>query len=160
MLEHCDRATRRMVYAQENRARKTGRWDAWETIDVRGKAPGDRWMREVHTVHRNGWCVVMIRTAATAWGPVEHAIIRTARNAELGWAKKQRIKNEIFGEGRIAVEVMPAADRVVDAADVYHLWVLPREMGLPFGIHRLDGVGDPAARSALSSPQESPDADR
>ena len=150
MLEHCDRNMRRAVYATEDKARRTKSWAAWERIDVRGRAPGDGWMREVHTVYRNGWCVVMVRTTHTLWGADEHAILRTARNAELGWAEKQRIKNEIFGPARLAIEVMPAADRVVDAADVYHLWVLPTGMTLPFGLHRLDA--EPA------TPKGSPDA--
>ncbi|MDV2984182.1 UNVERIFIED_CONTAM: hypothetical protein Q9R58_07695 [Methylobacteriaceae bacterium AG10] len=137
-LNDLPRALRRSVYAIEDRARRSGAWGEWQRVDVRGRAPGDDWMREVHTVFKTDWLVVMVRTAATVWGPVEHAIIRTARNAELGWAEKQRIKNELFGQHRLAVEVMPAADRVVDAADIYHLWVLPDGFAIPFGIHRAD----------------------
>jgi hypothetical protein len=130
------------VMADEDMARRTGRWAPWERLDigsemvtaVLGCAP-DGWMGQVDTVWRNGWCVVMRRRLALAWGPADHAILRTARNAELGWAEKQRIKDEIFGTDRVAVEVLPAAGDVVDAADIYHLWVLPPGFCLPFGLH-------------------------
>ena len=51
------------------------------------------------------------------------------------WSEKQQIKNELFGENRVAVEVYPPQDRLVDVADVYHLWVFDKKYRLPFGIH-------------------------
>lgn len=51
------------------------------------------------------------------------------------WAEKQQIKDELFGANRVAVEVYPTEDRLVDTADVYHLWVFDKKYRLPFGIH-------------------------
>ncbi|MGR9527665.1 DUF7694 domain-containing protein (plasmid) [Priestia megaterium] len=48
--------------------------------------------------------------------------------------EKQRIKNEIFGEEYTAIEVFPKESELVDEANMYHLWVLPKGMNLPFGI--------------------------
>ncbi len=48
---------------------------------------------------------------------------------------KQQIKNEIFGEKRLAIEVFPKQKNLVDVQDVYHLWVFPKDFDLPFGIH-------------------------
>lgn len=36
---------------------------------------------------------------------------------------------------RVAIEVFPSQDQLVDEANVYHLWVLPKEVQLPFGLH-------------------------
>ena len=49
-----------------------------------------------------------------------------------------QIKNELFGEKRAAIEVYPSQDRLVDAADTYHLWVFEKGFKMPFGIHPRD----------------------
>ena len=38
------------------------------------------------------------------------------------WQDLQRIKNDLLGERWAAVEVYPPQDRVVDEANLYHLW--------------------------------------
>lgn len=48
------------------------------------------------------------------------------------------IKNDLFGEKRVAVEVFPTQDRLVDVCDCYHLWVFEKGFQLPFGIHPRD----------------------
>ena len=60
---------------------------------------------------------------------------------------KQEIKDDLFGEKRVAIEVFPAAKNLVDICDVYHLWVLPKDFKLPFGIHPTrDSEGFPVQR--------------
>lgn len=82
---------------------------------------------------------VMSRQIKTEWGVVEHVTI--SRMGTLGyggdipWAVKQEIKNELFGIRATAIEVFPAQKHLVDVCDVYHLWILPKNMALPFGIH-------------------------
>ena len=53
------------------------------------------------------------------------------------WRELQRIKNELVGENVEAVELYPAEDRVVDAANQYHLFCFPKlafpEARFPFG---------------------------
>ena len=49
-----------------------------------------------------------------------------------------QIKNELFGEKRLAIEVFPTQDRLVDVCDCYHLWVFEKGFQLPFGIHPRD----------------------
>ena len=81
---------------------------------------------------------VMSRQIRTEWGKVDHITIQrmgAVRGGDVPWAVKQEIKNELFGEDRIAIEVFPAVKNLVDVCDVYHLWLLPKEMKLPFGIH-------------------------
>lgn len=118
--------------------RRSGDWPPWVRHAVApGEVGGDRpggWTRDVHTAHANGVYAVLVRTVATAWGPVEHAAITTLAGGDVPWRDKQRIKDEIFGAERVAVEVFPPAGELVDAADAYHIWVLPVGMHLPFTI--------------------------
>ncbi len=92
------------------------------------------WIRE-----EDGVCVCS-RLIRTDWGKVEHVTITrkslsTDGSGDFTWAEKQQIKDELFGRNRVAVEVYPKDDRLVDVADVYHLWVFDKKFNLPFGIH-------------------------
>lgn len=97
---------------------------------------GNGWFGELDRVYRNksSKYVVMIRSVETEWGSVEHACIRNAESTDISWAEKQRIKNEIFGKETIAIEVFPKESLLVDEANMYHIWVLPENMNLPFGL--------------------------
>lgn len=50
------------------------------------------------------------------------------------WRHKQSLKNEIAGGDREALELFPAEDRLVDGANQTHIWVLPVNMAVPFGM--------------------------
>ena len=88
---------------------------------------------------------VTSRILITDWGKIEHAAITRNHGKEGGptsngerdipWAAKQEIKNEIFGEKRVAIEVFPAEANKIDVMDIYHLWVFPKNFVMPFGIH-------------------------
>lgn len=73
---------------------------------------------------------------ATEWGEVLCLMIaRHDKQPIRSWPDLQRIKDELIGCDRVAVEVYPAAADVVDQAPMSHLWVLPAEFALPFGLH-------------------------
>jgi hypothetical protein len=97
---------------------------------------GDGWFSEFDRVFRdkNSQFVVMIRDVKTEWGNVQHAAIKSASDNDIPWRDKQRIKNELFGTERTAIEVFPKESRLVDAANLYHIWVLPVGLELPFGL--------------------------
>lgn len=84
---------------------------------------------------------VTSRLLMTEWGKVEHAAITLMDGfsvngeGDLPWSTKMEIKNELFGEDRLAIEVYPKARNLVDVMDVYHMWVFPKDFALPFGIH-------------------------
>ena len=84
---------------------------------------------------------VTSRLLMTKWGKVEHAAITipctftSNGENEVPWSLKMEIKNDLFGENRLAIEVYPKTRNLVDVMDVYHLWVFPKEFDLPFGIH-------------------------
>jgi hypothetical protein len=91
---------------------------------------------------------VCSRLIKTAWGNVEHVTIqRTRGGGDIPWAMKQEIKDELFGFQRVAIEVFPSKKNLIDVCDVYHLWVLPKDFKLPFGIHPFrDPQGEPVER--------------
>jgi len=96
------------------------------------------WIRE-----EDGVCVCS-RMIRTSWGNIEHVtithksdgfIVSNDGSKNFTWAEKQQIKDELFGENRVAIEVYPKANRLIDTADVYHLWVFDKKFEMPFGIH-------------------------
>ncbi|MBU9711092.1 DUF7694 domain-containing protein [Evansella tamaricis] len=94
---------------------------------------GTGWFRQLEKVYRQGNdYVVMTRPVQTEWGEIIHATISTSHGGDVPWAEKQRIKNELFGPDAQAIEVFPKESELVDAAPMYHLWVLPTEMKIPF----------------------------
>ncbi len=103
------------------------------------------WMPEMDRcwISDDGYCVTS-RILLTEWGKVEHAAIQKIGNMtadgerDIPWKIKQEIKNELFGEKRMAIEVFPSSDRLVDVADIYHLWIFDKNFRAPFGIHPKD----------------------
>lgn len=106
--------------------------------------PYHGWMREMDRawISEDQKYSVMSRLLRTEWGKVEHVTITAAEgvgrsdgSGDIPWAVKMEIKNDLFGEKRVAVEVFPTQDRLVDVCDCYHLWVFEKGFQLPFGIH-------------------------
>lgn len=123
------------IREEHHTRRKSGKWEPWQEMAVApGEIGGRGWTMEVHTAYRNRLYAVLVRSIITAWGIVEHACISTLDGVEVPWRDKQRIKNELFGPERVAVEVLPEASRLVDDAPCYHFFVLPEGFRLPFTI--------------------------
>jgi hypothetical protein len=47
------------------------------------------------------------------------------------WDDLQEIKNEVAGRDERAIEIYPAADELVNEANIRHLWVVPWDFPLP-----------------------------
>jgi hypothetical protein len=63
-----------------------------------------------------------------------HLSIKTHdRSYRHDWRDLQRIKNELCGPEREAIEIYPSESRLVDCANQYHLWVMPEGEQLPIG---------------------------
>lgn len=122
-----DRQVRRAAAARALR-----RWPAWVWQDVPNGVPGSTgWAREVRRVAANGLFSVLIRPLPDG---AEHAMIATLCGAAPPtWAEKQRIKDTLFG-ARWAVECFPPRDRLIDAAEAYHLWVLSKDAAWPYDL--------------------------
>jgi hypothetical protein len=59
---------------------------------------------------------------------------RNDRVAVRDWRHFQAIKNEVAGPEREAIEIFPAESELVDGANEYHLWVLPKGVWSPLGL--------------------------
>lgn len=94
---------------------------------------GNGWFGELDRVYKrnDNQVVCMMRDLETDWGKVTHLTITS--QTQPNWAEKQQIKNDLFGDEGLAVEVFPKESELVDLADMYHLWVL-HDTELPFGI--------------------------
>jgi hypothetical protein len=117
-------------------ARQSGRWPRWRWHDLPDGVPNSSgWAMGFTKVAENGVFTVLVRDVECAWGVVRHAMISDVLRIQPTWSERQRIKDELFGKTRTAVEVLPAADQLVDQAPSYHFWVLPEGFALPFGLH-------------------------
>ena len=97
------------------------------------------WKNDVYTV----W---QFEVLGSGW---EHlSIKRNDRGAVLDWRHLQQIKDEICGPDREAVELFPAASRLLDAANQRHLWVYPAGKCFPLGAWERS-VGTPEEAAAF-----------
>lgn len=121
---------------REERGRITvGGSHSWkQALSPKECGVGSGWFGEMDRAYQNGKYAVMVRTIDTPFGKVDHACIRNVPNTDIPWAEKQKIKNELFGKERVAVEVFPKESELVDEANMYHLWVFPEGYSLPFGL--------------------------
>ena len=105
-------------------------WDAFrEGPDPRGADGATK------CFHNNQYIVLYVPPMDTALGPVERLMIRRGDSStDVPWAHKQRIKDELLGEDRVAVEWFPSRDKLVDNHNWYHLWVFEPGFVMPFGL--------------------------
>mgnify|MGYP001579045100 FL=1 len=91
-------------------------------------------------------------------GHVHLSIRNKNRTAIRDWRHFQRIKNEICGAEREAIELYPAESRLIDEANQYHLWVFPEGFALPVGFDQRV-VGSQATASLIGAVQRDFDKD-
>lgn len=95
---------------------------------------GERWLDDCFVNNRYS---VQVSLLATDIGLITHLWIR-AHDGTMprAWRDLQRIKNELVGPERLAVEVFPPESELVDSANMAHLWVYPEGYALPFRLHK------------------------
>lgn len=133
-----NRATRRANVLAFKAQVKAGTWGEWEdqpfTHEEIAKAGFD--LTGLKRVTMNDRYSVQFYEHMTGWGLVTQMVIRRHDEGKgVPWAHKQRIKDELVGSDRTAIEVFPSAEKLVDDANLFHLWVLPKDLILPFGLH-------------------------
>lgn len=69
------------------------------------------------------------------------------------WRAFQRIKNELCGESREAIEIYPPEEHLVDEANQFHLWVMPEGMVSPVGFRYGRSVSDSATAELIGAKQ-------
>jgi ribosomal protein S18 acetylase RimI-like enzyme len=128
---------RERIRELERLGRKDG-WGVWEDRSDRAYlAPYDGcaglW-------HNNLFTVQAYRRQTEFGECLLVAIQGLRRNQDVFWSDKQRIKNELFGERRTAIEVYPPQSDLVDEAHIYWLWVLPEDRRLLLSFFPKGGV--------------------
>lgn len=113
-------------------------WEMWQQDreDFRtGK--NQMWQNSHYTV------VAKTQDDGMTWLSIRH----NDRSHIHDWRHLQRIKNELCGPEREAIELYPAESRLVDEANQFHLWVLPEDMRVPVGFDKrmVDYTGEDAA---------------
>lgn len=106
-----------------------GGWTPWQEIPwsdlVAHGAP-----RSVTRAWRNNYFIV--QCVPEAGGVTRLMVRRNDAQPIRAWLDLQRVKNELCGPERYAVEVYPPQSQLVDDANLYHLWVFPEGGGLSF----------------------------
>ena len=100
-----------------------------EYIEVEGMTPEDAlkavkeaggdeiWVNEKYQVIKTSY------ERKPPWPTLVHLSIRREdRRIMFDWRDMQRIKNQLLGEEKEAVQLFPAESRLVDTANQYHLW--------------------------------------
>ncbi len=87
-------------------------------------------------------------------GPHWHLSVRREdREPIRDWRDMQNLKNDIVGPEREAVELYPAESRLVDAANQFHLWILPTgKFAIGWPNRAVGDVVDAAAYGAVQRP--------
>lgn len=115
-------------------------WSEWEEIPFKSEAIARGITAKVpeglvRFVKNNRYSVQFFHHE-TEWGQVEQLVVRRHDQKPVhSWVDMQRIKDELAGCDRVAIEVFPTQEQLVDQANVYHLWVLPEGFQFPFGLH-------------------------
>ena len=95
-------------------------------------------------VSNDGYSVSSRLLHTEMFGEVEHAVITRNQyhyplgdEGEIPWIIMQEIKNELFGEERMAIEIFPPERYRIRKAHriCWHLWIFEEGKGVPLSIH-------------------------
>lgn len=127
-----NRQQRRAAVSVARKADRVGEWGRWEERPAAVASPlappglSRAFLNAVYSVQVFG-------ELDTPLGPAVPVGVRRHDGAAVRrWHDLQRIKSELFGADRVAVEVYPAEADLSDAANMYWLWVLPAGVRFPF----------------------------
>jgi hypothetical protein len=125
--------------------------EARRAVDQNMAKPDEMW-------HNDRYVVFVDRTPDNDLMPgmMHLSIRRQDRKAVRDWRDFQRIKNQLAGPEREAIELYPAESRVVDTANQFHLWVLPEGQCAPagwFGQRLVHSEADPVS-GAVQRPMD------
>ena len=84
----------------------------------------------------NGLFVVQLYDTPNEWNAIRMMIRWADARPDHDWSMFQRIKNDLFGSDRVALEVYPSEKNKQDVANMYWLWVLPASFNCPIEVKR------------------------
>lgn len=120
-----NRHERRQLMALTKKTMRAGHWGEWEhRFGAHNPIPNEMLSAVGIT---DGWCnnifAVQLYKVYGCW---DRVMIHKHDSTRVVWAEMQRIKNELFGEDRIAIEVLPRQSDVVDSANMYWFFLVPK----------------------------------
>lgn len=126
---------RQMQRAKEKHVRKLMENGYNEWSDVTDDSHTKSIMKDMKhvpkKVYTNGLFVVQVYDTPNAWN-AERVMIRwNDARPDHDWSLFQKIKNDLFGEDRVALEVYPSEKQKQDVANVYWIWILPKGFDCP-----------------------------
>ena len=118
--------------------------DVWEPLIAldRSYVPKELYERYPHTAYRNNKYFVMLQDREHHWHLTitrdNKATLYTNFDTDLGklrnWQDFQTIKNELCGPEHEGIEIYPKMSRLVDATNVYHVFVMKDDYEFPFTV--------------------------
>ena len=129
VLLNVDRNQRRSLLKEEERNRAAGKWGAWEILTFPKGSIGSGWTYGFAIAHKNKVFSVLDRTLENG---VRHLAVSSLSGIRPAWREMQRIKDELAGGDKTAVEVYPPATEIVDQVNMFHIWILSEP--LPFSL--------------------------
>jgi hypothetical protein len=81
------------------------------------------------------------------------SIKRRDRSVVRDWRELQRIKTELCGAEREAIEIYPPESQLIDSANQFHLWVMPEGMNAPVGFRYGRDVMTPSEATKVGAKQ-------
>lgn len=106
-------------------------WTRFERMTHARQKEGEALRPIENVIYRNSRYQVHVEEQAS--GVTYLSIKNNDRTARHDWRDFQRIKNELCGEEREAIEIYPAESRLHDTVNQFHLYVLPDGASVPFG---------------------------
>lgn len=75
----------------------------------------------------NRYTITVYDGHATTHGPAKRVMIQNHANEPIAnhWSEVNKIKNELFGPDVVAVEYYPSASELIDAFNIYWIWIYP-----------------------------------
>jgi len=116
-----NRHERRAMLAITRQTFKSKHWGEWEHRFGPHNPPPTEKLPDITDCWCNNKLSVQLHQGA-GWPRV---MVRKHDSTRVEWAELQRIKNELFGEDRVAVEVLPRQRDLVDSANMYWFFLVP-----------------------------------
>lgn len=121
-----------------------GGWNAFEDFTaeamqtVSAKAAVERGYKPPAQVWKNNLYVVQVWEPRETWmgALTKLGVRRNDGGIVRSWSDMQRIKNEILGPERVAMEFYPAESALTDVANMYWLWALPEGVPAPVSLRK------------------------
>ena len=118
--------------SKKRKQNSSSRWTPFQSVlPYRNGKPME--LKEHETYWQNSFYTVnKMLLEAKEDGAIHLSIRKNDRKAARDWRHFQRIKNELAGPEREAIEVFPPESQLVDTANQYHMFVYPEGLHSPF----------------------------